>query len=114
MSPGPADIAHMDLDDFDDPLISLLPLARERCHARETASHNFSGPLSVPRGGSLDEEEFALLDKWNTSNIERILCCQVSNSSGGIHDCKQDVGPGLDAVQAGIIAEQWVPTLFDA
>ena len=113
-SPDSAEVGPSDMEDFDDPLISLLSIARERYRARETASNASSSQFFTPRCDGLDSQEAALLDKWKASDIERILLRQVSYSSPGIHDCKRDVGPGLDAVQAGIIAEECVPTLFDA
>jgi hypothetical protein len=105
---------YSDDDDLDDPLISLLSLARQRYHSRQLAPSASRHEPSMPNSDILDADEASILEKWKSSDIDRIVLRQVSYSSRGIHDCKRDVGPGLDAVQAGVVKEYRVALLFDA
>lgn len=107
---SPSDVEKTpDSDDYDDPLISLLTIAKER-HGRETNTEITALPLDM----GLDREEKAILENWTSTQLDRVIHHQMSYSSHGLHDCKRDVGPGLDAVQAGVIPECRISCLFEA
>lgn len=94
------------VNDLVDPMFSLLAQARDYRTSRTTSD----AAKFLTEG--LTDSENELLSKWTHTDIDRVLRHQERYSDHRAHDCKRDLGPGLDPVKLHLVPESRVITLF--